>query len=80
MKRDFKMNLSHGQSIVLRNHLANYPEDVPFEWILEMIESGSSEVSMWHYFESWHPETFVLHLRNLARSIDSAIVEVKNEC
>lgn len=77
LREDMEMNLSHGQEIVLRQHLADYPEDVSFEHICAMIEDGDDEVSVWVYFEEWDVNTFVEHITRLAHNIDRVIVEVK---
>lgn len=71
--------LSHGQTIVLGQHLADYPDDVSFEDVLDMIENGDDEVTVWIYFEDWDTETFTEHLTKLANAIDKAIVEVKEQ-
>lgn len=71
--------LSHGQQIVLNHHLADYPEDASFEHILDMIEEGDEEVSIWVYFEEWDGEALTSHLKKLAQSIDAAVIESKHE-
>ena len=71
--------LSHGQLIALTHHLADYPEDVAFETIIDMIEYGDEGISVWVYFEDWHRQTFTDHLKKLAHSIDKAVIESKNE-
>ena len=74
-------HLSHGQEIVLRHHLADYPEDVTFDQICRMLEYNSEKVSIWVYFEEWNIQTFIDYIKRLAKNIDNVIVQVKeNEC
>lgn len=72
-------NLSHGQEIVLRHHLAGYPEDVSFEQICFMLEDNHEDVSIWVYFEDWDIQAFISHITKLANAIDEAVIESKNE-
>lgn len=66
--------LSHGQEIVLRNHLADYPEDATFQDVMYMLEDEKEEVSIWAPFEEWNKIDFIRHLEILANDIDKAVV------
>lgn len=71
--------LSHGQEIVLRHHLADYPEDATFQDIMNMLEDCSDQVSIWFPFEDWHNLSLIEHLSKLANNIDKVIVESHKE-
>lgn len=72
------MLLSHGQAIALHHHLTNFPENVSFETILEMIEDKKMDITIWYPFEMWNTYSFIDHIRMLSKSIDTAIVEALN--
>jgi len=72
-------NLSNGQEIVLRQHLADYPDDATFEQVCMMLEDDSDEVSIWVYFEDWDIQAFISHITKLANAIDAAVIESKQE-
>ena len=71
--------LSHGQDIIARNYLADYPDDATFAQILMMLEESNEEVSVWYPFEEWDIQMLINHMAKLANAIDNAVIESKNE-
>jgi hypothetical protein len=67
--------LTRGQSIALAYHLTEYPDDVAFEDILEMMEDDSNSVTIWCVFEDMNIVTLTTHIQSLSRDIDRAIAE-----
>ena len=69
--------LSHGQDIVLRQHLAYYPEDVSFDKIMGMVEDESEDIILWFPFENWNRVLLIEHLTRISKKIDETIIKVK---
>ncbi len=68
------LHLTKGQSIALDYHLTEYPDNTPFEDILEMMEDDVNSVTIWCPFEDMDIVTLTTHIQSLSRDIDRAIV------
>jgi hypothetical protein len=64
-----------GQSIALDYHLTEYPDNVAFEDILELMEDDVNSVTIWCVFECMDVVTLTTHIGSLARDIDRAILD-----
>jgi len=71
--------LSHGQEIALNHHLTEYPIEVSFEHIIDMIKDKDEEITLWFPFEGWELDKLIAAIESLANAIDRAIVDSHKE-
>jgi hypothetical protein len=71
-----KKLLTIGQRIALDHVLCEWPEDLYFETILNLIAKNNHErLTVWEQLEDWDSETLYQFIKGLAENIDHALKE-----
>ncbi len=71
--------LTDGQNIALNHFLTAWPLDKEFFDILNMIESNSDDITLWHEVDSWDKDTLRALIEDIALDIDNVVYMTRKE-
>jgi len=71
--------MTKNEAFALGNHTCEYPEDADFEGVLELIEQGSEDVTIWEPFENDFPASVVEKITDMVAGLDRTYPDGKKE-
>jgi len=71
--------MTKNQVFALDNHTCGYPDGLSFEEVLDLIEGGSEDVTIWEPFENDFPASIVEKIQDMVGGLDRTYPDGKKE-
>ena len=71
------MTMTHAQAFSLNEWLSDYPDDMPYEKVIELIRNDDDRVTAWIWFEHTPPETLIENIDNTLSHFENVTAQMK---
>lgn len=71
------MTMTHAQAFSLNEWLSDYPDDMPYEKVIELIRNDDDRVTPWIWFEHTPPETLIENIDNTLSHFENVTAQMK---
>ena len=68
--------LTKAERFALSNTLSDYPDDVSYQEVQEMLRDYDESVTVWEMMEDWSPEQVIDYQDDLANQVATLLREV----